>query len=167
MNTARFCQFRDVWGNKWSFCSVEKKIGTTISSRIFFSCLMKSIREHYAYCKYCKQDLSIPRIPKGLNNRNLSSAYHYAILTYNEASKWSQCYLNWNFAMSEGTSEASVAKKRKLGQRFRPEYSSLALWNRHGNIMPIANIANKLSGCLWPANTKIVKYFTRDCFPKF
>ena len=32
-----------------------------------------------------------------------------------------------NFAMSEGTSEASAAKKRKLGQRFRPEYSSLAL----------------------------------------
>ena len=30
-----------------------------------------------------------------------------------------------NFAMSEGTSEASAAKKRKLGQRFRPEYSSL------------------------------------------
>ena len=24
--------------------------------------------------------------------------------------------------MSEGTSEASAAKKRKLGQRFRPEY---------------------------------------------
>jgi len=45
--------------------------------------------------------------------------------------------------MSEGTSEASAAKKRKLGQRFRPEYSSLALWNRYGNIMPIANIANK------------------------
>jgi hypothetical protein len=35
------------------------KIGTTISPRIFFSCLMKLIREHYAYCKYCKQDLSI------------------------------------------------------------------------------------------------------------
>jgi hypothetical protein len=31
----------------------------TISSRIFFSCLIKSTREHYAYCKYCKQDLSI------------------------------------------------------------------------------------------------------------
>jgi hypothetical protein len=59
MNTARFCQFRDIWGNKWSFCSEEKKIGTTISSRIFFSCLMKSIQEHYAYCKYCKQDVSI------------------------------------------------------------------------------------------------------------
>ena len=29
--------------------------------------------------------------------------------------------------MSEGTSEASAAKKRKLGQRFRHEYSSLAL----------------------------------------
>jgi hypothetical protein len=27
-----------------------------------------------------------------------------------------------NFTMSEGTSEASAAKKRKLGQRFRPEY---------------------------------------------
>ena len=27
--------------------------------------------------------------------------------------------------MSEGTSEASAAKKRKLGQRFRPEYSCL------------------------------------------
>ena len=26
---------------------------------IEFSCLMKSTREHYAYCKYCKQDLSI------------------------------------------------------------------------------------------------------------
>jgi hypothetical protein len=39
--------------------SEEKKIRTTISSRIFFSCLMKSIREHYAYCKYFKQDLSI------------------------------------------------------------------------------------------------------------
>jgi hypothetical protein len=37
----------------------KKKIGTTISSRIFFSCLMKSTREHHAYCKYCKQDLSI------------------------------------------------------------------------------------------------------------
>jgi hypothetical protein len=58
LNTARFCQFRDVWGNKWSFCSEEKKIGTTISSWIFFSCFMKSTREHYAYCKYCKQDLS-------------------------------------------------------------------------------------------------------------
>jgi hypothetical protein len=34
------------------------------------------------------------RIPKGLNNRNPSSAYHYAILSYNEASKWSQWYLN-------------------------------------------------------------------------
>jgi hypothetical protein len=32
---------------------------STISSRIFFSCLMKSTREHHAYCKYCKQDLSI------------------------------------------------------------------------------------------------------------
>ena len=27
-----------------------------------------------------------------------------------------------NFTMSEGISEASAAKKRKLGQRFRPEY---------------------------------------------
>jgi hypothetical protein len=27
--------------------------------------------------------------------------------------------------MSEGISEASAAKKRKLGQPFRPEYSSL------------------------------------------
>ena len=26
---------------------------------IEFSCLMKSTQEHYAYCKYCKQDLSI------------------------------------------------------------------------------------------------------------
>jgi hypothetical protein len=26
---------------------------------IEFPCLMKSTREHYAYCKYCKQDLSI------------------------------------------------------------------------------------------------------------
>jgi hypothetical protein len=26
---------------------------------IEFSCLIKSTREHYAYCKYCKQDLSI------------------------------------------------------------------------------------------------------------
>jgi hypothetical protein len=33
--------------------------------------------------------------------------------------------------MSEGTSEASAAKKSKLGQRFRPEYSSLALNNRN------------------------------------
>jgi hypothetical protein len=26
---------------------------------IEFSCLIKSTQEHYAYCKYCKQDLSI------------------------------------------------------------------------------------------------------------
>jgi hypothetical protein len=44
--------------------------------------------------------------------------------------------------MSEGTSEASAAKKRKLGQRFCTEYC-IAVWNWHGNIMPIANIANK------------------------
>jgi hypothetical protein len=37
-----------------------------------------------------------------------------------------------------GASEASAAKKRKLGQRFRPEYSSLALWNQYGNIANIA-----------------------------
>ena len=36
MNTARFCQFHDVWGNKWSFCSEEKETGTTISSRILY-----------------------------------------------------------------------------------------------------------------------------------
>ena len=29
--------------------------------RIEFSCLVKLTREHYAYCKYCKQDLSIQR----------------------------------------------------------------------------------------------------------
>jgi hypothetical protein len=34
MNTARFCQFHNVWGNKWSFCSKEKETGTMISSRI-------------------------------------------------------------------------------------------------------------------------------------
>jgi hypothetical protein len=38
---------------------------------------------------------------------------------------WQHVFVN--FAMSEGTSEASAAKKRKLGQRFCPEYSSLAL----------------------------------------
>jgi hypothetical protein len=32
-----------------------------------------------------------------------------------------------NFTEKPGTSEASAAKKRKLGQRFRPEFSSLAL----------------------------------------
>ena len=36
MNTARFSQFHDVWGNKWSFCSEEKETGTTISSRILY-----------------------------------------------------------------------------------------------------------------------------------
>ena len=36
MNTARFCQFHDVWENKWSFCSEEKETGTTISSRILY-----------------------------------------------------------------------------------------------------------------------------------
>ena len=40
--------------------------------------------------------------------------------------------------MSEGASEASAAKKRKLRQSFRPEYSSLALWNQYGNIANIA-----------------------------
>jgi hypothetical protein len=36
MNTARFSQFHDVWGNKWSFCSEEKETGTTISSLILY-----------------------------------------------------------------------------------------------------------------------------------
>ena len=36
MNTARFCQFHDVWRSKWSFCSEEKETGTTISSRILY-----------------------------------------------------------------------------------------------------------------------------------
>jgi hypothetical protein len=36
MNTARFCQFHDVWGNKWSFCSEKKEIGTMISSWILY-----------------------------------------------------------------------------------------------------------------------------------
>ena len=40
MNTARFCQFHDVWGNKWSFCSEKKEIGTTISSRILYWVLL-------------------------------------------------------------------------------------------------------------------------------
>ena len=36
MNTARFSQFHDVWGNKWSFCSEEKETGTTILSLILY-----------------------------------------------------------------------------------------------------------------------------------
>ena len=39
----------------------KKKLGQRFRLEycIEFSCLMKSTREHYAYCKYCKQDLSI------------------------------------------------------------------------------------------------------------
>jgi hypothetical protein len=40
MNTARFCQFHDVWGNKWSFCSEKKEIGTMISSWILYWVLL-------------------------------------------------------------------------------------------------------------------------------
>ena len=47
--------------------------------------------------------------------------------------------------MSEGKSEASAAKKRKLGQLFRPEYciEFSCLMKSTQNIMLIANIANK------------------------
>jgi hypothetical protein len=130
MNTARFCQFRDVWGNKWSFCSEEKKIGTTISSRnkklSFNTCI-------FTYkCILCFNLLSIemkiswsgPPSPSHgiiilllpyeidpgtlcllqiLQTRLVHSArwsdeHTYTTKqfksTYNEASKWSQWYLN-------------------------------------------------------------------------
>ena len=44
---------------------------------IEFSCLMKSTQEHYAYCKYCKQDLSIQH--GGRVTRVIQSLY-YALL---------------------------------------------------------------------------------------
>ena len=58
MNTVFFCQFHDVWGNKWSFCSEEKETGTT---NIVLSslALWNRHRNILAYCKYCKQDFSI------------------------------------------------------------------------------------------------------------
>ena len=54
MNTAHFCQFHDVWGNKWSFCSEEKETGTT---NIVLSSLALWNRHGniMAYYKYCKQ----------------------------------------------------------------------------------------------------------------
>jgi hypothetical protein len=46
MNTARFCQFHDVWGNKWSY--LQRRKGNWDNEYcIEFPCLMKSTREHY------------------------------------------------------------------------------------------------------------------------
>ena len=54
-----------------------------------------------------------------------------------------------NFAMSEGTSEASAAKKIKLGQRFRPEYSSLAYEIDTGTLCLLQILQTRLVHSAW------------------
>jgi hypothetical protein len=43
---------------------------------IEFSCLMKSTREHYDYCKYCKQDFSIQHGGRDDCRRHIKSKKH-------------------------------------------------------------------------------------------
>ena len=44
-------------GTSEASAAKKRKLGQRFPPE--YSCLMKSTREHYAYCKYCKQDLSI------------------------------------------------------------------------------------------------------------
>jgi hypothetical protein len=46
-------------GTSEPFAAKKRKLGQRFRLEycIEFSCLIKSTREHYAYCKYCKQDL--------------------------------------------------------------------------------------------------------------
>ena len=48
-------------GTSEAFAAKKRKLEQRFRPEycIEFSCLMKSTQEHYAYCKYCKQDLSI------------------------------------------------------------------------------------------------------------
>ena len=48
-------------GTSEAYAVKKRKLGQRFRPEycIEFPCLMKSTREHYAYCKYCKQDLSI------------------------------------------------------------------------------------------------------------
>jgi hypothetical protein len=51
----------DKYGHLQASAAKKRKLGQRFHPEycIEFSCLIKSTREHYAYCKYCKQDLSI------------------------------------------------------------------------------------------------------------
>ena len=65
-------------GTSEASAAKKRKLGQRVRPEycIEFPCLMKSTWEHYAYCKYCKQDFSIQHGGRDDCRRHIKSKKH-------------------------------------------------------------------------------------------